>query len=55
MGEPIKPMQPEIYIYMDNLQQRMYDITIDIPDNYFLYLHGMFNDIIDTIKSENDV
>ena len=46
-------LQPEIY--MDSVQQRMYEITIDIPDNPFLNLHGMFNDFIERIKSENDV
>ena len=46
-------LQPEIY--MDSVQQRMYEITIDIPDNPVLNLHGMFNDFIERIKSENDV
>ena len=43
-------LQPEIY--MDNMQQRMYETTIDIQDKSFLNLHSMFNDFIDRIKSE---
>ena len=40
---------------MANVQQRMHEITIGIPDNHVLNLYGMFNDIIERIKSENDV
>ena len=46
-------LHPEIY--MDNVQQRMYEITINIPDFPFLNLPRMFDDFIDRVKSENDV
>ena len=41
-------------IYMDNEQQRMYEITIKIPDNPFFNLTHMFYDYIDRIISEID-
>ena len=46
-------LQPEIY--MDNVQQRMYQNNNRYSRQSFLNLHGMFNDFIERIKSENDV